>query len=1167
MRRFWRCHIAVLVLAAISVHVLPPAPLAQATSVPTIPQRQGLLMSRYVLLAASNNELDDLEEELQAKGVVILHRQDDVSEATVLATQEQIDALANDPRVRLVEPDTSVSSEILDATHDDVIDGQYIVTLRSNTSSSAQEKILNSLGAGVLYMYSQAIKGFAAELSLSQVSALRQNPNVLAVEKDRVLAITESQSDATWGLDRINQAALPLDGVYSYQASGSDVTAYIIDTGVQASHPEFGGRVQAGYGEYAQTDCHGHGTHVAGTVGSSTYGVAKSVQIVPVQVLECNGSGSWSGVIAGMDWVVSHHVAGVKAVANMSLGGGYYSAVNAAVQRMVDDGIVVVVAAGNDANNACSYSPASASAAITVGASTSSDYRASFSNYGSCLDIFAPGQSITSTVMESSIATWSGTSMASPHVAGAAAILWSLHPEWTASEVSSSLIMTANPNTVQNAGSGSPTSLLYISPSVTAPSAPTINSVTGSAAQLTVAFTTPVSNGGATITNYEYSSDNGSTWKAFSPATTSTPVMITERSDTTSALVNGTTYEVMVRAVNSAGSGVASAAMSGVPFTVAGAPTINSVTGSAAQLTVAFTTPVSNGGATITNYEYSTNNGSTWKAFSPATTSTPLEITVRSDAGEAGTQISIGNEYSCALTQDGTVACWGRNEHGQLGNGTTTNSSVPVAVTGGALAGKIVTHIATSAWHSCALTQDGTVACWGGNDYGQLGDGITTNSSVPVAVTGGALAGKIVTHIAIGYFHSCALTSDGVVVCWGRNDYGQLGDGTTSSSSAPVAVTGGVLTGKTITGIAIGAWHSCALTSDGVVVCWGYNGYGQLGDGTTSSSSAPVAVTGGVLAGKMVTRFAAGSVHSCALTSDGVVACWGANFYGTLGDGTTNNSSVPVAMTSGALTERYDADSALVNGTTYQVRVRAVNSAGSGAASAAMSGAPFTVAGAPTINSVTGSDARLTVAIPAPVSNGGATITNYEYSTDNGSTWKAFSPATTSTPLEITVRSDATSALVNGTTYQIRVRALNSAGSGAASAAMSGVPLTVAVAPPSNDVPVTVAVTPPSNGVMFTVARAPRINSVTTAFGFVLVIVTKPVSNGGATITNYEYSTNNGSTWKAFSPADARTALVITKRSDANKKLVKGMTYQVRVRAVSSAGSGVSSTLRRIKAR
>ena len=1026
MRRFWRCHIAVLVLAAISVHVLPPAPLAQATSLPTIPQRQGLLMSRYVLVATSSNELDDLEDELQAKGVVILHRQDDSAEATVLATQEQVDALATDRRVRSVEPDASVTTENLEATHDDVIDGQYLVTLRPNASSPAQEKILNSLGAGVLYMFSQVIKGFAAELSLSQVSALRWNPNVLAVEKDRALAITETQSDATWGLDRINQVALPLDGVFSYQASGSDVTAYVIDTGVQASHPEFGGRVQAGYGQYAQTDCHGHGTHVAGTVGSSTYGVAKSVQIVPVQVLDCSGSGWDSDVIAGMDWVVSHHVAGVKAVANVSLGGGYSYALNAAVQRMVDDGIVVVVAAGNDTMNACSYSPASAPAAITVGASTSNDYRAYFSNYGSCLDIFAPGQSITSTVMGSSSATWSGTSMASPHVAGAAAILWSLHPEWTASEVSSSLIAAAIPDTVQNAGSESPTSLLYISPSVTAPSAPTINSLTGSDERLTVAFTAPSSDGGATITNYEYSTDNGSTWQAFSPATASTPLVITMRSDITSALVNGMTYEVMVRAVNSAGSGVASAAMSGMPFTVAGAPTINSVTGSAAQLTVAFTTPVSNGGATITNYEYSSDNGSTWRAFSPATTSTPLEITVRSDAGEAGTQISIGNEYSCALTQDGTVACWGRNEHGQLGDGTTTNRSVPVAVTGGALAGKTVTHVATSAWHSCALTQDGNVACWGGNDYGQLGDGTTTNSSVPIAVTAGVLAGKTITRIAIG------------------------------------------------------AWHSCALTSDGVVVCWGYNYDGQLGDGTTTNRSVPVAVTGGALAGKIVTHFATGSVHSCALTSDGVVACWGANVYGTLGDGTTNNSSVPAAMTSGALTERYDASSALVNGTTYQVMIRAVNSAGSGVASVAMSGVPFTVAVTPPNN---------------------------------------------------------------------------------------GVPFTVAVTPPNNGVPVEVVGAPTNKGVSFTVAGAPRIKSVTAAFGLVLVIVTKPVSNGGARITNYEYSTDNGSTWKAFSAADARTALVITKRSDANKNLVKGATYQVRVRAVNRVGSGVSSTLRRIKAR
>ena len=1165
MRRFWRCHVAVLVLAAISVHVLPPAPLAQATSVPTIPQRQGLLMARYVLVATSSNELDDLEEELRAKGVVILHRQDDVSEATVLATQEQIAALANDLRVRSVEPDASVSSEILDATHDDVIDGQYIVTLRPNASSSDQEKILNSLGAGVLYMYSQAIKGFAAELSLSQVSALRQNPNVLTVEKDRVLAITETQSDATWGLDRINQAALPLDGVYSYQASGSDVTAYIIDTGVQASHPEFGGRVQAGYGEYAQTDCYGHGTHVAGTVGSSTYGVAKSVQIVPVQVLGCNGSGWDSDVIAGMDWVVSHHLAGVKAVANISLGGGYSSAWNAAVQRVVDDGIVVAVAAGNNNMNACSFSPSSAPAAITVGASTPDDYRADFSNYGSCLDIFAPGQLITSTVMGSSFATWSGTSMASPHVAGAAAILWSLHPEWTASEVSSSLIATAIPNAVQDAGSDSPTSLLCVSHGVASPSAPTINSVTGSAARLTVAFTAPCSEAGTTITNYEYSTDNGSTWKAFSPATTSTPLVITVRSDTTSALVNGVTYQVRVRAVNSVGSGVASAAMSGVPFTVAGAPTIHSVTGSDERLTVAFTAPASNGGATITNYEYSSDNGSTWKAFSPAATSTPLEISVRSDAtGKTFTDITGGTGHSCALLSDGTAACWGANHVGQLGIGSFTNATTPVAVTGGALAGKTVIKITAGNNHTCALLSDGTAACWGDNHLGRLGIGATNNSYIPVAVTGGALAGKTVTDISAGDLHTCAVLSDGTVACWGNNGNGQVGNGAIYSSLlSPVAVTSGALTGKTVIKISAGDYHTCALLSDGTAACWGWNDSGQLGNGTTTNAQlTPVAVTGVALTGKTFTNITAGTDHTCAVLSDGTAACWGYNNSGQLGNGTFTQSTTPVVVTRGALTDkivtniavnRYNTCAALSDGTAacwgdnYFGRL-------------AIGTSPRLIPGAVTSGALAGKTVtNITVGAYhacALLSDGTAACWGWN---DSGQLGDGTTTDSQLTPVAVTggglaVRSDATSVLVNGTTYQIRVRALNSAGSGAASAAMSGVPFTVAV-------------TPPSNGVLFTVAGAPRINSVTTAFGLVLVIVTKPVSNGGARITNYEYSTDNGSTWKAFSPADARTALLITKRSDANKKLVKGTTYQVRVRAVNSVGSGVSSTLRRIKAR
>ena len=274
----------------------------------------------------------------------------------------------------------------------------------------------------------------------------------------------------------------------------------------------------------------------------------------------------------------------------------------------------------------------------------------------------------------------------------------------------------------------------------------------------------------------------------------------------------------------------------------------------------------------------------------------PVAVAGGAHTNKTVTQITAGTYHTCALISDGTATCWGDNSYGQLGNGSNTDSNVPVAVTGGALANKTVTDITGGEFHTCALISDGTVTCWGNNSDGQLGNGENTNRNVPVAVTGGVLANKTVTDITGGEFHTCALISDGTVTCWGNNSDGQLGNGENTNRNVPVAVTGGVLANKTVTDITTGVFHTCALISDGTVTCWGNNYYGELGNGENTNRNVPVAVTGGVLANKTVTDITTGVFHTCALISDGTVTCWGNNYYGELGNGGNTNRNVPVAV-------------------------------------------------------------------------------------------------------------------------------------------------------------------------------------------------------------------------------------------------------------------------------
>jgi subtilisin family serine protease len=344
----------------------------------------------------------------------------------------------------------------------------YVVVLADSTGDvdAAARQHASDQGGRLGHVYRHALKGFSITMPEGRAAALARQPGVVSVEEDAAMHLSSTQANPpSWGIDRIDQRALPLSGSYTYNSTGSGVRAYIIDTGIRATHVDFGGRVLPGVNTVdaspSTQDCNGHGTHVAGTVGGASYGVAKGVTLVAVRVFGCGNSTTTSAIIAGVDWVTGNHQAGQPAAANMSLGGGASSALDTAVRRMIADGVSTAIAAGNGnalgfAIDSCSQSPGRVAEGITVGATDRTDRKASFSNYGTCVDLHAPGVDIVSAsgASDTGAATLSGTSMATPHVVGVAAQYLQLNPTASPAAVQSAIKASSTKGIVTGAGGG-----------------------------------------------------------------------------------------------------------------------------------------------------------------------------------------------------------------------------------------------------------------------------------------------------------------------------------------------------------------------------------------------------------------------------------------------------------------------------------------------------------------------------------------------------------------------------------------------------------------------------------------------------------------------------------------------------------------------------------------
>lgn len=507
---------------------------------------------------------------------------------------------------------------------------RYIVKYTASSDTDKKSKELKDKGASVDKTFKNTIKGAAIKATPAEAANIAKTPGVASVEVDLPVSVSDTQTNAPWGLDRMDQQALPLSGTFTAEANaGKGVDVYIVDSGIRADHSEFTGRIASGWSRITDgtgvTDCNGHGTHVAGTAAGAKYGVAKSATIIPVRVFGCSGSGYTSDVIAGLDWVASHHQAGKPAVVNLSLGGTASASLDTAMNAIINEGVTATVAAGNSATDACTASPARVPAAITVASSDRTDGQSSFSSFGSCVDMYAPGSSVLSAwyTGTTATATSSGTSMAAPHVAGAAAVLLSRNPALTPAQVSTELNNTATTGVIKNATAGTPNRLLFLNQTTTTTTPAPVTQPTAPAPKAPNAptsVTATAKTGGASL-SWTKGSDNGTvlTKQTIHVYEGTTKIQSLDLGgEYTSANLNGfpggKTYTYTLTATNSAGTSPESAKSNAIttPVTVKApsAPTAVKATAATGAAIVSWTKG-NDGGSPLTSQVITVYSGTT----------------------------------------------------------------------------------------------------------------------------------------------------------------------------------------------------------------------------------------------------------------------------------------------------------------------------------------------------------------------------------------------------------------------------------------------------------------------------------------------------------------------------------------------------------------------------